>query len=1018
MSDAPLHESRGWTSEFEVPESCILCVCYGVFDTSLGNTIQFVSPPSVRLSQLLELRSPQDFCFPDGAHDSAQDIVCGTVPRKQSHTDSSEKVLFVFSCYHRQRSAECSRGAAQRSVLIVATAPIFCALRSVALQIVFPFFERVPMAATDAHRYLVDTLFSGLSETFRTLTARSCAAQSAFGKQSSSRVFHLPAASTDAKGTVMPRGDATMSQQRVLKLELFVALEDQTKHSTQPIDSPENPLPPVVYEVEHTVPLHLALPEASLAQQMSFGASLKTLLNWFGPNICLIHWSMLTRVPVLFVGESANDVGDAVRACGHLLAPMEIDASRFAPYATLEQLDEFTTNVSSSMFIAIGATNAFVVHREVVGIVRCDTRSGKVSAGASSSNMPRAHRKAFDDLLVAARDPSIKECYFRARMVKFNLEVLRQVASKSGPYFSVLCSVPNIIDVPMDRAVQEESMARVDTSDEFVVVGDDANAATQPADSNPSTEQVLVAGAESSTYHGRNDDADEDGSLEPKLAELLRSVNSAVAMYEAHSRKNSTILKEADTWYKSMFKYLHRIVATSDESQQSLFAELKTFSINGEAQADDSLLFCASDVAAACSEQQRTDRVNRLRIVTDYKERVYYMLDGLCKGNAKALLRKENRYFSDFFNFPQCREYNTSNQVLLHSTACTLIVYMGRLKSTTSGTLYVSKNFLAFEAGTLALRKRHQIFPFDVVKNVVRDAGTVFASFAVKLMLEVPNMVSSSSVGGDDELDGSMSILLSISNISDPNGLFEILHTLFEKQQRTRRLMANIPPRHSIHTHRLLDFACPVVVPAGFYANPEAIFVDECWENQRNYPIVGWSAKLLLSDPPRHSDFSGVRPIEMDETVPPSGFEWVGEWVPACLLIDDVTSDRLMVHMSEGESQAAAELGVTSVGLVGVKKQDIGFIYNTSWTGVDTFRSKPWTGCTIRRRLWIRKRRLIPVLPSSDVELDKARGEGLPHPPPPGEVAASDSTDDEDLVDADSGTRGIGGTLIEENNDA
>jgi hypothetical protein len=1015
MSASVLQESQGW-SDVEVPESCIQCVCYGVFDTALGNTIHSVSPSSVRLSALLELRSPQDFCFPDGAHDSSQDFVCATLPRKRSPGDPSEKVYFAFSCYHRQRDAECSRGAAQRSILVVTSAPIFCALKSIAVQIVFPFFDRVPLLAVDAHRYLADSLFASLSETFRTVTARSTISPVPGKLLLTSRVFAVPRVSSDNKGTVMPNGDAGLSQQRVLKLDLFVALDSNNSplrvegSASQPIDTADAPpAVPAVYEVEYSIPLHLALPEASFAQQLAFGASLKTLLNWFGQNISIIHWAMLTRVPVMFIGASASDVGDAVRACVHLLAPLEVDVRRFAPYATLEQIDQFISNVSASIFIAIGATNAFVVHREVSGIVRCDTRNGKVTY-SSLSSMPKPHRKAFDDLLVAARDPVFKECYFRARMAKFNVKLLQEYAQRRGVYYSALCSVTNAIDVPMDKAAHEESLARLDTSDEFVVLGEDS----PPRD--PPTAEKLLEGtarphdeADLGAAAAREDQEDAAEALDPREVEFLQKLTDVLRMYEGHSQKNAKILRECDVWYKSMFRYLQRIVQLSDDPQKSLYSELKAFSIASETHPDESLLFCSSDTVAACVEQQQVDRVNRLRIVTDYKERVYYMLDGLCKGNASALLRKENRYFSDFFNFPECREYNMPNQVLLHQTACTMVLYMGRFKSTTSGSLYVSKNFMCFEAGALALRKRHHIFPFDVVKNVLRDTSSVFGVFAIKLMLEVPNLSDDRDESGGAAMS---TIMITLSNISDPNGLFEILHTLFEKQQRTRRLMSGIPPRHAIKSRRILDLPCPVVIPAGFYSNPDCVFVDECWENQRNYPIVGWSSKLLLSDPPSFSDFSGVRAIDMGPTADaPAGFAWLGEWIPACLLIDDITSDRLMVQQSEGSdtpwAQAAADLGVSSVGLVGVRKQDLGYIYNTSWTGVNTFRSRSWLGCTLRRRLWVRKRRLIArELPAAE----PSNGHN------PAENDAS--TDDEDVIDADSGANGICSTVVEENNDS
>ena len=53
-----------------------------------------------------------------------------------------------------------------------------------------------------------------------------------------------------------------------------------------------------------------------------------------------------------------------------------------------------------------------------------------------------------------------------------------------------------------------------------------------------------------------------------------------------------------------------------------------------------------------------------------------------------------------------------------------------------------------------------------------------------------------------------------------------------------------------------------------------------CWENQRYYPIVGWSAKLLLTDRPSWSNESGSSQQTFTDFTLPPGWSWRdGQWV-------------------------------------------------------------------------------------------------------------------------------------------
>ena len=386
----------------------------------------------------------------------------------------------------------------------------------------------------------------------------------------------------------------------------------------------------------------------------------------------------------------------------------------------------------------------------------------------------------------------------------------------------------------------------------------------------------------------------------------------------------------------------------SSASHKQLHAELATFHPECDFHFDVSIMSCPSDSIEALTQQKRVDRSVRLRIVMEYRERCFLLIDSLSKQNPKALYRKENRRFNDFFGgFREFSLYNIQNQILFHTTTASIVMYISRMRVKCSGTLYVSRNYLCFEAGSMSWRKRHQIFPFDVVRNVVRENG-IFAN-AIKLYFEFP--------------EGQGNCMMVIEKAANSSGLFELLHILWQRQKRLISVMGNIPPIVDPPPLRKYhNFVCPLILPVGLYTSATAEVVDEVWENQRHYPLLGWSAKLFPSDPPAYSDFSGLsRRVLSNDDPPPQCFEWTSQWeVQPVPPLDFADEEDPAIPASVASAFAESD-------------KSFGFVYGPSWTG--PLKSDVSWGNSIRRRLWVRRRKLIPSQHAPEAEAAPAASE-------------------------------------------
>ena len=134
--------------------------------------------------------------------------------------------------------------------------------------------------------------------------------------------------------------------------------------------------------------------------------------------------------------------------------------------------------------------------------------------------------------------------------------------------------------------------------------------------------------------------------------------------------------------------------------------------------------------------------------------------------------------------------------------------------------------------------------------------------------------------------------------------------------------------------------ALPVSPPASPLSQlpPSAVQV-EVWENQRIYPVLGWSARLLPTDPPPFSDSAGhVLTLEMCELMLPLDMDWLTDWT----------------------AQRSADTDAD------------GWLYAVDWGW--EWSSKQRVLSTVRRRCWLREKAVRKVGPNmAGSKLDRVR---------------------------------------------
>ena len=303
-----------------------------------------------------------------------------------------------------------------------------------------------------------------------------------------------------------------------------------------------------------------------------------------------------------------------------------------------------------------------------------------------------------------------------------------------------------------------------------------------------------------------------------------------------------------------------------------------------------------------------------------------------------------------------------------------------------SGDFYLSSHFLCFRASTVVLRQApisHVVIPLDFVTNAARRT-TEASPFDVRLRIDLslecdgdwlrvvhpgyrhpsmsrsrhadPNAAPATS-GAEVPADFAFSASVTLHLAKCTEGFYELLVLLFQRQRTligaarehardceresgpvasgiepsagsSPAMAAPVTPAAAATAVPAFRSIIPVVPPFGLVQSG-AVVIDDTFELQRLYPIVGWSATLLPVDPPNWTDRSGSRPKPRDSVSLPHGYRCgTADWhvVPA---VDGVDAD------------------------------EEGWIYATS------FSSDSWSAqrrfAVVRKRMWMRVREAVGV---------------------------------------------------------
>lgn len=129
-----------------------------------------------------------------------------------------------------------------------------------------------------------------------------------------------------------------------------------------------------------------------------------------------------------------------------------------------------------------------------------------------------------------------------------------------------------------------------------------------------------------------------------------------------------------------------------------------------------------------------------------------------------------------------------------------------------------------------------------------------------------------------------------------------------------------------------------------------------CFENQRYYPVIGWSSKLLPTDRPAWSDDEG-KAITKDklDTQLPAGWRWLGDW---------------SVSVHDRDDKSACDID--------------GWSYGVDFPQAEFHDSKHLNDF-VRKRKWARKRANVPDskqfgVPYENCETEEVSGYASPIP--------------------------------------
>ena len=383
--------------------------------------------------------------------------------------------------------------------------------------------------------------------------------------------------------------------------------------------------------VSCTISLLLPRPQASLLDQLSYGASLRDIFKLFQKEICWIHASVLSLTPVVFVGTTAQQVSDAVLSTVHLVRGLpSLSPAQFVPYATIELMDKviatLTTKVKNKnaaavstnpdnepKFLVLGTTNAFITHRSFAGILKVNLADREIHLpkGEYKLRIPDRYEAFFHSLSqrVAAvssadtvpLDPHYtNELELRAELALFNANLTKTYRENRGLMYSVLSHRTNIFE-KLRVTMTIEKAGREDTGD-FVLVDDNESAKTSPRGETTLDTNAPGEPNETSTQVSEIDKKKdvtkllkqrmgcmEQDDVNELFATDARSLIPAAQRYARNSMRNIHVLERLSQWHATLTTVLSKIAQGSNEQHRMVFEQLffSKFNVASGAEKDE-----------------------------------------------------------------------------------------------------------------------------------------------------------------------------------------------------------------------------------------------------------------------------------------------------------------------------------------------------------------------------------------------------------------------------------------------
>eukprot|EP01012_Entosiphon_sulcatum_P004855 TRINITY_DN12013_c0_g1_i1.p1 TRINITY_DN12013_c0_g1~~TRINITY_DN12013_c0_g1_i1.p1 ORF type:complete len:977 (-),score=162.38 TRINITY_DN12013_c0_g1_i1:1128-4028(-) len=912
----------------------VYAVALATFDEAVGNTLT-ATYPVLQLNDLFTAGNVYDLCFPDGCHSFNEDLV-PLILHFKDPAGLPSPIIFGVAAYACREDASYTRGAHMCSLLLLSWAPMFYALQDLARHAVHrylvgeepyaeSFVEKIyhgingtmpnpcltPIGPTSAEQLflpwqqtnssaitmeqasgenyiLIDTdaaddvpgtpvvqsfCFSAedtamspreLSEsapaktpsdgdTDSTVTSRNnsitLATTGPFPSAKTDPIdvqcneVHLLATSVPMETTEPPATPELFkppSQNRLAPASPGLAPQSRrSSRSTE--DAMELEVPQIVCTLWGTS-FPLALPTAAnVLDQLGFGSRLGLLVDLFHEDVISIWHCLLNRKPVIFVGQPAAIVGECCLACTHLVAPLHLELDEVLPFVPLSQAHL----IEDKPFYVMGTTSMYFWERREYGYLLCNTELGKVETVGKETLKPTREDKSFMQYTLTKAKEGRGEAWIRKMFMCNTQRALLEVWEESARRIKAMPVLQaHYFPLFQELAVSKDALRLKMKSDDMA--------------------EGKVSAAYSYTTTKLK-------KLLDQTAVILEALRPAFQRSECAQRDMYDAIQQQ--YENTRAQLFNAASVTTDGS-----------GLHGSRGASDLTVLCEMPrLDQLITQQQKHNEREAERLVTEIKERIFLLIDGLNSQNDNALHDEINQEFADLFNTFENDIYNLPSQVVIDSFPCTFVrrrgddLEGGAQVSTgsegerghdslpVSGKMYLTKHYLCFHVNWLSRytnvfsHARLEVISLDDVALLERCNTLMLSANAIRLVL----------IDGRDVF---------IGGLQHMERVFLLLSTLYDKQHRFLAFHRQM----EMSGHQLCNFAGKRA-PAGLYPTKDARVLEEVWENQRKFPLLGWTAKMLPTDRPSWSDKSGFRRRTPAEVPLPNeeDWEWCGPWAAA-----------------------------------------------------------------------------------------------------------------------------------------